>query len=234
MSPAIILENLPLFISGLALTLQLLVVSVLLGLALSIPLALLAAAPDKRLAWPVQTFIYIFRGTPLLLQLFVIYYGLSQFDWIKQGPLWPVLREAWWCAVIAFTLNTTAYTAEIFRGAIRQMPKGEIEAASACGMSAYARYRYIILPGALCRAIPMYGNEVIFMLHATALAGVITLVDLFGTARIINSRYYAPFEAFLTAGLFYLGVTFLIVWLFRRLEKHYLRHLDPAHTPGEP
>lgn len=231
MSPSIILENLPLFISGLALTLQLLIVSVLLGLALSIPLAVLAASPDKRLAWPVKTFIYLFRGTPLLIQLFVIYYGLSQFDWIKQGPFWPVLREAWWCAVIAFTLNTTAYTAEIFRGAILQMPRGEIEAATACGMSAYVKYRYIILPGALRRSIPMYGNEVIFMLHATALAGVITLVDLFGTAKIINSRFYAPFEAFLTAGLFYLGITFCIVWLFRRLEKRCLRHLNPEYKP---
>ncbi len=229
MTPSIIFENLPLFISGLALTLQLLIVSVLMGLALSIPLALLAALGNRLLAWPVKGFIYIFRGTPLLIQLFVIYYGLSQFDWIKAGPFWPVLKEAWWCAVIAFTLNTAAYTAEIFRGAILQTPKGEIEAATACGMSAYVKYRHIILPSALRRSIPMYGNEVIFMLHATALAGVITLVDLFGTARIINSRYYAPFEAFLTAALFYLCVTFLIVWLFRQLEKHYLRHLNPAH-----
>ena len=179
-------------------------------------------------AWfrvPAKTFIYIFRGTPLLIQIFIIYYGFSQFEWLRESVLWVVFKQAYWCAIIAFALNTAAYTAEIFRGAILQTPKGEIEAAIACGMSRFDQYQHIILPSALRRSIPMYGNEVIFMLHATVLAGVITLVDLFGAAKILNSRYYAPFESFISAGIFYLALTFLIVFAFKLIEGHFLKHL---------
>ena len=222
---SIILDNLPLLFKGLGLTLQLLVISLIIGFALAIPLAIAAASKTAWLRTPVKIFIYIFRGTPLLIQIFIIYYGLAQFEWLRESALWNIFKEAYWCAIIAFSLNTAAYTAEIFRGAILQTPKGELEAAEACGMSRFDQYRHIILPSALRRSIPMYGNEVIFMLHATVLAGVITLVDLFGAAKIINSRYYAPFESFISVGLFYLVLTFSIVFAFKLLEGHFLKHL---------
>ncbi|HIO96824.1 MAG TPA: ABC transporter permease, partial [Leucothrix sp.] len=187
--------------------------------------AIMAASKNTRLRLPAKTFIYIFRGTPLLIQIFIIYYGLAQFDWLRESILWVVLKSAYWCAIIAFSLNTAAYTAEIFRGAILQTPKGEIEAAIASGMNRWDQYQHIILPSALRRSIPMYGNEVIFMLHATVLAGVITLVDLFGAAKIINSRHYAPFESFISAGLFYLVITFTLVFIFKLAENHFLKHL---------
>jgi len=222
---SIIIDNLPLLFKGLGLTLQLLVISLIIGFILSIPLSIMAASKNSWVRIPVKIFIYIFRGTPLLIQIFIIYYGLAQFDWLRESALWIVFKEAYWCAIIAFALNTAAYTAEIFRGAILQTPKGEIEAAEACGMSHWDQYQYIILPSALRRSIPMYGNEVIFMLHATVLAGVITLVDLFGAAKIINSRHYAPFESFISAGLFYLVITFTIVFIFKLAENHFLKHL---------
>lgn len=222
---SIIIDNLPLLFKGLGLTLQLLVISLILGFVFSIPLAIMAASKNSWLRVPIKVFIYIFRGTPLLIQIFIIYYGLAQFDWLRESVLWVIFKEAYWCAIIAFALNTAAYTTEIFRGAILQTPKGEIEAAEACGMSPWDQYQHVILPSALRRSIPMYGNEVIFMLHATVLAGVITLVDLFGAAKIINSRHYAPFESFISAGLFYLVITFTIVFIFKLAENHFLKHL---------
>ncbi len=222
---SIIFDNLPLLFRGLNLTIQLLIISLILGFILAIPLAIMAASKTTWLSISVKIFIYIFRGTPLLIQIFIIYYGLSQFEWLRESFLWVFFKEAYWCAILAFSLNTAAYTAEIFRGAIVQTPKSEVEAAVAYGMSRFDQYRHVILPSALRRSIPMYGNEVIFMLHATVLAGVITLVDLFGAAKIINSRHYAPFESFISAGLFYLALTFTIVFAFKLIEGHFLRHL---------
>ncbi|MDX1655595.1 MAG: ABC transporter permease subunit, partial [Candidatus Competibacteraceae bacterium] len=141
--------------------------------------------------------------------------------------LWPVFREAYWCALIGFTLNTAAYTVEILRGAIRATPHAEIEAAKAYGMSWWLRTRRIILPSAFRRALPAYGNEVIFMLHGSAIASVITLVDITGAARIVNSRYYSPYEAFITAALLYMGLTFVIVGVFKLVEKRWFKHLHP-------
>ncbi len=222
---SIIIENLPLLFKGLGLTLQLLALSLVIGFSLSLPLAIAAASTNKWISLPSKTFIYVFRGTPLLIQLFIIYYGLSQFEWLRESPLWVVFKEAYWCAVIGFSLNTAAYMAEICRGAILQTSKGEVEAADAYGLSTWDKYKHVILPSALRRSIPMYGNEVIFMLHATVLAGVITLVDLFGAAKIINSRHYAPFESFISVGLFYLVITFCIVFIFKHVEGHFLKYL---------
>ena len=129
----------------------------------------------------------------------MIYYGLSQFEAVQQSFMWPLLRQAWFCCLLAFTLNTAAYTTEILRGAIEVTPSGEIEAAKAAGMSPMLMLRRIILPSAFRRALPGYGNEVIFMLHGSAVASVVTLVDLTGAARLVQSRTYAPYEAFITA-----------------------------------
>ncbi|MDJ0955966.1 MAG: ABC transporter permease [Arenicellales bacterium] len=225
-----IINNLPLYFEGLWVTIQLVTMALAIGLCLSVPIALLASSKNILVKALPQAFIYFFRGTPLLVQMFLIYYGFGQFEALRESFLWPIFREAYWCALIAFSLNTAGYTAEILRGAIAQTPFGEIEAAKACGMSSATIYRRIVLPSAFRRALPAYGNEVIFMLHGSALAGVITIVDLFGAARIVNSRYFVPFESFITAGLFYLVLTFTLVWLFKRLEHRWHAYLRPRET----
>ncbi len=226
---AVIIENLPLYLKGLGLTIQLLILSLALGLTLAIPIGIAANSQKLLINAIPRIFIYFLRGTPLLIQMFLIYHGMAQFEWIRESILWVVLKEAYWCALIAFSLNTAGYTAEIVRGALKQTAKGEIEAAQAVGMSPGMLTRRIMLPSALRRALPSYGNEVIFMLHGTALAGVITLIDLFGAAKIVNSRHFVPFESFLTAGFFYLCLTFIIIWLFKMFEKFWHAHLRPRN-----
>ena len=177
---------------------------------------------------PIRAFVFFFRGTPLLVQMFLVYYGFGQFDFMKESFLWPLFKEAYFCALFTFSLNTCAYTTEIFRGAIVATPHGEIEAARAAGMSTFLMLRRIVLPSAFRRALPAYSNEIIFMLHGSALASVITIIDITGAARIINSRFYSPYEAFLTAAAFYMAITFTFVFLIRRLEKRWHGHLLPA------
>ena len=223
----VIINNLPLYLNGLLVTIQLVLIALISGFGLAVPLALMAVSKVSFFKYPAKTYIYFFRGTPLLVQMFLLYYGMGQFEEIRESVLWILFKEAYWCAIIAFALNTAGYTAEILRGAIEQTPFGEIEAANASGMSKYTLYRRIILPGSFRRALPAYGNEVIFMLHGSALAGVITIVDLFGAAKIVNSRYFVPFESFITAGFFYLCCTFCIIWFFRWVEKHWYVHLRP-------
>ncbi len=220
-----ILEHFDLYWQGLLLTLQLVAVALLLGFILALPLALLRRSAKWYLKLPAWGYIYVFRGTPLLIQLFIIYYGFGQLEAIRQSLFWPFFQEAYWCALLAFTLNTAAYTAEIIRGAIETTPAGELEAAKAFGMSPWQTLRRILLPSAFRRALPAYSNEVIFLLHGSAVAGIITLVDITGAARIVNSRFYNPFEAFITAALFYMALTFVVVWLFQRLERRWLGHL---------
>ena len=223
----VILNNLPLYLNGLLVTIQLVLIALISGFGLAVPLALMAVSKNSILRYPAKSYIYFFRGTPLLVQMFLLYYGMGQFEAIRESVVWVLFREAYWCAIIAFALNTAGYTAEILRGAIEQTPFGEIEAANASGMSKSTLYRRIILPGSFRRALPAYGNEVIFMLHGSALAGVITIVDLFGAAKIVNSRYFVPFESFITAGFFYLCCTFCIIWFFKWVEKHWYVHLRP-------
>jgi len=226
----VIINNLPLYLNGLLVTIQLVMIALISGFGLAVPLALMAVSKVSFFKYPAKTYIYFFRGTPLLVQMFLLYYGMGQFEEIRESVLWILFKEAYWCAIIAFALNTAGYTAEILRGAIEQTPFGEIEAANASGMSKYTLYRRIILPGSFRRALPAYGNEVIFMLHGSALAGVITIVDLFGAAKIVNSRYFVPFESFITAGFFYLCCTFCIIWFFRWVEKHWYVHLRPRSS----
>ena len=223
----VILNNLPLYLNGLLVTIQLVLIALVSGFGLAVPLALMAVSKNSYLRYPAKSYIYFFRGTPLLVQMFLLYYGMGQFEAIRESVLWILFKEAYWSAIIAFALNTAGYTAEILRGAIEQTPFGEIEAANASGMSKSTLYRRIILPGSFRRALPAYGNEVIFMLHGSALAGVITIVDLFGAAKIVNSRYFVPFESFITAGFFYLCCTFCIIWFFKWVEKHWYVHLRP-------
>jgi arginine/ornithine transport system permease protein len=222
-----ILESLPLYANGLVTTLKLLAVSLALGLAFAIPLAVMRASKNRWLATPVWCYTYVIRGTPMLVQLFLIYYGLAQFQWMRDSALWPWFSSAWFCAAFAFAVNTCAYTTEMIAGAIRAVNHGEIEAARSIGMTRATMVRRILLPSALRRSLPAYSNEVIMMLHGTSLASIVTLADLTGAAREVNSTYYIPFEAFLTAGAIYLSLTFILVGLFHLAEKRWLAHLRP-------
>ncbi|MCC6076641.1 ABC transporter permease [Pseudomonas sp. GCM10022188] len=209
----------PRLLEGAWLTLELVGIAVLAGLLLAIPLGL---ARSSRHAWVRALpygYIFFFRGTPLLVQLFLVYYGMAQFEAIRQSALWPVLRDPYWCAVITMTLHTAAYIAEILRGAIQAIPPGEIEAARALGMSRWQTLLHIVMPRAARIALPAYSNEVILMLKASALASTITLLELTGMSRTIIARTYQPVEIFLMAGVFYLVASYLLVRLFRLLEQ---------------
>lgn len=225
-------ESWPAYAAGLWLTLQLTALSLIAGLVLAIPLAVLRVSPNRWVSAPVWAYSYFFRGTPMLVQLLLMYYGLGQFEWIQAqwaegSPFWLIFRDPYGCALVTFALNTGAYTTEIIAGALRAMPHGEVEAARACGMSRLTMLRRVLLPGALRRALPAYSNEIIFMLHGTAIASTVTLVDLTGAARNAYSQFFAPFEAFVFAGLIYLCITFALVGLFRVAERRWLAHLQP-------
>lgn len=223
------------FLLGMWTTIELTFLSLLLAALLAIPLALVRAHRVPILDPLVWSFTYLFRGTPLLVQVYLIYYGLSQFETIRDSPLWdPILYRAWWCAVIAFTLNSAAYTTELLRGAIVATPRGELEAARACGMSGFGMMRRIVLPGAFRRVLPAYGNEVIFMLHGSAVASVITLQDILGVGRWLNGRYYLAYEGFVTAAVLYMLLVFAITRGFSLMERRWLAHLRPRDAAPRP
>ena len=217
----------PRLLDGLWVTLGITGLSVLIGLILAVPIALMRLSSYKILQWPSYFFVFYFRGTPLLVQLFLVYYGSGQFRVeLTELGLWSYFREAYFCAVFTLTLNTCAYTAEILRGAIQSVPKGEIEAGRACGMSGVLLYRRIILPSALRTAWPAYGNEVIFLMQASSLVSIITLLDLTGVARRIISETFAVYEVYLLVAAAYLVITYVLVFVFKRVETHLQRHVQ--------
>ena len=222
-----LIETLPTYGAGVLVTLKLLVLSLLAGGLVALPLAVLRVLPQRWLHGPVWLFTYVIRGTPMLVQLFIIYYGLAQFEWVRESLAWPWLQSATFCAWLAFSINTCAYSTEIIAGALRTTPLGEIEAARAMGMSRGLMLRRILLPAALRRAMPAYGNEAVMMLQGTSLASVVTLLDITGVARDVNARFYLPFEAFLTAGVLYLAITLTMVTALNAAEKRLLVHLRP-------
>jgi len=212
--------------TGALLTMELTVLSVVFGLCLAVPLAMLYLAKNPMLSLPVRSYVFYFRGTPLLVQIFLIYYGSGQFrDALEAVGLWTFFREPYFCAVLSLTLNTAAYTAYILRGAIVNVPFGEVEAARACGMSGILLYRRIILPNAFRLALPSYTNEVVFLFQATSLVSIITLLDLTGVSRIIVARSFAVYEIYITAGVLYLIGTYSMLWAFRKLEHWWSGHL---------
>jgi arginine/ornithine transport system permease protein len=166
-------------------------------------------------------YCYVFRGTPLLVQVYILYYGLAQFQSIRESVLWLLLGNAYSCAIIGFTLNSAAYGAEIYRGALVNLDKGEIEAASAYGMTRAQVIRLIALPQAFRFSLPAYSNEVIFLLHASVVASTITIVDILGAGRKLNSTYYVV-EGFLTAAVLYMAVVLFITLVFRNAERKFL------------
>ncbi len=226
----VMLESLPRLLQGTLLTLELVALALVAGGLLSVPLALLRLSANPVLRALPLAYTFFFRGTPLLVQLFLFYYGLAQFEAVRESVFWPIVREAYWSALIVFTLNTGAYTTEILRGAIQAVPRGEVEAAQALGMPRATLYRRIVLPRAYRIALPAYGNEIILMLKASALASTITLLDLTGMARTVIAKTYLPVEIFLVAGLIYLALTFLLVNGFRLLERRVLRFQAPRTT----
>jgi arginine/ornithine transport system permease protein len=229
----VIQGSLPDFAHGLRVCLTLLAISIATGFVLSVPLAVARVSSRRWLSWPVWGFTYVIRGTPLLVQLFLVYYGLAQFEAVRESFAWPLLREAWFCAWLAFAVNTTAYTTEIFAGALRATPTGEVEAARAYGLSGIKLYRRVLLPGALRRALPQYGNEVVGLMHATSIASTVTLVDVTRVARDVYANHLLPVEAFGTAAVIYFALTFTLVGGFKLLERRYLRHLQ-AERPATP
>ncbi len=226
-------EYFPDLLSGVPMMLQLAGLSLFLGFFLAVLLAVLRTSGIRPLEWFVRGYVYVFRGTPLLVQIFLIYYGTGQFDVIKQSFLWPVLREAYWCAIIALTLNTGAYTSEIIRGGIEAVPWGQVEAAKACGMSAWLRFRRVVFPQAIRQALPGYGNEIILMIKSTSLASTITLLEVTGIARKIISQTYAPLELFIMAGAIYLTIVFTVTRVVDRIENRLSPELAGRRPVGD-
>ena len=223
-------ETVLLLLSGVPLLLQLAFFSIAAGALFAVLLALMRLSGNPMLDYAARSYVFVFRGTPLLVQIFLIYYGLGQFPEIRQSFLWPFLREPYWCALLALTLNTAAYSSEIIRGGILSVPFGQIEAARACGMSRSLIFRRIIVPQGLIVALPAYGNEIILMTRSTALASVITLMEVTGIASKIIAETFRAVEVFICAGAIYLILNFAISRAIALLE----RRLSPQfHAPTQ-
>lgn len=222
---SVVVEYFPRLLEGAWVSLQLVVISIILGGIFALPIALARISPVGWIRAVPFAYIFFFRGTPLLVQIFLVYYGASQFDAVRESFLWPILKEPFWCAIIAFTLNTSAYTAEIFRGAIQAIPHGEVEACKVIGMTKTQMYRRVLLPRAFGIVLPAYGNEIILMLKGSALASTITILDLTGMARTIIARTYTPMEIFIAAGAIYLVISIVIIAIFRQIELRQNRYL---------
>jgi octopine/nopaline transport system permease protein len=196
--------------SGVPLTLQLAASSIVFGAILALLFAMMRLSGVAVLDWIARLYVFVFRGTPLLVQIFIIYYGLSQFPVIRYSFLWPILREPYWCAIIALTLNNAAYASEIIRGGLLSVPSGQIEAAKACGMSRFTCFRRVVMPLAIRQALPGYGNEMISMVKATSLASIITLMEVTGIAAKLIAESYRAIEVFVIAGAIYLAINFVL------------------------
>jgi histidine transport system permease protein len=221
--------------TGLVVTLQLFFCAAVLGLPLALVLALTKVYAPKPVQWLVAAYSYFFRGTPLFLQLMLIYYGLAQFEWMTNGwqqgnGFWLLFREALFCAVLAYVLNTAAYALEVLAGALQNYPQTERVAAESFGMSPRQVLQFIVLPGTLRRVIPMFSNEMVFLLHATALASTVTLMDVTGVARNLYAKTYSPFYPFLMAAVVYMAATWVILYGFHRAEQRWLKFLQPRQA----
>ncbi len=222
---SLIFSSIPKLLTGLGLTLELLVISSLIGLLLAVIILLMRISGRWYLMTPAIVYIYIFRGTPILVQIFVIYYGLPQFEFIRTSIFWPLLREPFWCSVIALSLNAGAYVSEILRGGVLGVDKGVLEAASALGISKPQRFIYITSPIAIRLSLPAYCNDMISMTKATALASTVTLLEMTGVARTIVAQTFAPYEIFIAAAIIYMVMAWMLQRGFGLLEKRMSRYL---------
>ena len=206
-------------VEGIPLTLQVVSISTILGIFLAVAVALMRISGSKVMSLPAYYFVYLIRGTPLLLQLYFVYYGLSQFEVIRESILWPILKEPYWCGIITLTISTGAYSSEIIRGGILSVSKNYIEASGALGLSQIKTFMLITLPITVRQALPAYGNELILMVKASSLISIVTLMEITGIARTIISKTYAPVEIFLVAGSIYLVINFIIVMFVNLAER---------------
>ena len=212
------------FLDGAVLTVGLVAIATVVGFVLAVPLALARLSRNPLLAWPAYAYTYFFRGTPLLVQLFLIYYGLGQFESVREGILWPILKDAWWCGLIGLTLNTSAYVAEILRGGILGVPVGDIEAGRACGMTEPLLFRRITFPKAIRIAWPAYGNEIVLLLKGSALVSEITVWDLMNRTKTVFADTY-DLQVYIVAGAMYLTIVFVFTRAWRAAERHLHRYL---------
>ena len=218
-----------LYWQGLLLTLQLSALSLLGGFFLAWFLALVLWGGGRMLKLPVRVFIYFMTGTPLLVQLFLVYYGLAQFEAVRESIFWKLLREPYWCALLVFSLNTAAYSARIFYGAMCETDRGEWEAALAFGLPPHKRLMRIVIPDAWRRALPAFGNEMIFLMHGSSVASIITLLDLTGAARTAARGTFHFSESYLLAIVLYMMLSAVIILATRQMEKYSRRHLQTAN-----
>lgn len=218
MNVQVMIEAIPALLGGAVLTLQLVAVASFIGFLLALGVTAMRLSGRIWLVAPSYAYVFFLRGTPLLVQIYLVYYGLSQFPEIRNSVLWPFLREPWWCALVAFSLNTSAYVSEVMRGAITAVPAGQIEAAKAVGMSSLKRFTKVIAPQAMQIGLPAYSNEIILMVKASSLASTVTLLDLTGVARSLASETYLPVEVLGMAGIIYLILNFTLTRILRGLE----------------
>ncbi|CAN7661296.1 ABC transporter permease [Pararhizobium sp. LjRoot238] len=226
----VIVENAPLYFAGMKLTLFLAFTSLAVSFLLAVPMAFLGNSSRREIRYVVSAYTLLFRGTPLLVQLFLIYFGLAQFGAVRQSFIWPWLSSPLVCVLLAFIMNTTAYSTEIFAGALRSIPIGELEAARAFGLSKRKQAIRILVPAMLTRSLPIYGNEMIMMLHATSLASTVTLLETTGVARRITLDNYIQFEPYVTAAGIYLTITFVIISAFQIVQRRFAGYLEPRST----
>ncbi len=217
----LMVSSFPKLLNATLITLKLLSLSLIFGLILGLFFAILRLNKNIFLNKFSYFYSYVFRGTPLLVQIFIIYFGLGQIEFLRSSFLWIILKEPYWCAIIAFSLNTGAYTSEILRSAFETINKGFIEAGDSLGISKNIIFYKIQIPIAIRQSLPAYGNEIILMLKGTSLASTVTLMDLTGVAKYIISTTFKPIEVFIVAGGIYLFITFIIHNFIRYLEKKY-------------
>ena len=217
----LMIDSFPKLLSATFITLKLLSLSLIFGLLIGLLFAILRMNKNPILNKFAYGYSYIFRGTPLLVQIFIIYFGLGQIEYLRSTILWVVLKEPYWCAIIAFALNTGAYTSEILRSAFQTIKPGLIEAGKSLGISKKIIFYKIQIPVAIRQSLPAYGNEIILMLKGTSLASTVTLMDLTGVAKYIISTTFKPVEVFIVAGSIYLFMTFIIHNTIKYLEKKF-------------
>ena len=226
-------ETLPKLLAGVPVTLTLVLSSLLLGFVFAVILAQMRLSRNLLLSNLAYAYVYVFRSTPLLVQIFLIYYGSGQFrEPLESVGLWYFLREPYFCAILALTMNTAAYTAEIIRGGILSVPWGQLEAGRAIGMSGATLFRRIVFPVAVRQALPAYGNEIILMVKSTSLASTITLLEVTGIAKKIIAETFQPMEVFIIAGAIYLTMNFIVTrgvqWLEVKLSPQLFRDRSAA------
>ena len=217
----LMITSLPKLLSAAVITLKLLSASLIIGLLIGFLFAVLRMNKNIIINKFAYGYSYIFRGTPLLVQIFIIYYGLGQIEYLRSTVLWVILKEPYWCAIIAFALNTGAYTSEILRSAFQTIKPGMIEAGKSLGISSKIIFYKIQIPIAIRQSLPAYGNEIILMLKGTSLASTVTLMDLTGVAKYIISTTFKPIEVFIVAGSIYLFMTFLVHNTIKYLERKF-------------